>query len=84
MVETTWLPNEPYNFLCFAPAAINLSGMDHFTSLDSALFAQDPTASFAPLLEETMTPPSTSSQLDIPLDEDRSGSGYISGLCVIS
>ncbi|KAF9649297.1 hypothetical protein BDM02DRAFT_3114084 [Thelephora ganbajun] len=62
--------------------------MDFFACLDGALFAQDPTTSFVPASGQatttTTTPSLIPSQSDIPLDEDRPDSGFVSGFCVIS
>lgn len=86
VVQATWSPNEPYNFhLCSVTSPTTPPEMDLFACLDDALFAQDPTMSFMSHSEEKPSSlSSTPSQSDIPLDEDRSNSGFISGLCVIS
>ena len=62
------------------------SGMDLFASLDNIFLAQDPDMSFESSLTDTTstTLSSLPSQLDIPIDEDRSGSGYFTTYCVIS
>ena len=86
IARATWSPNEPCNFpFSFVTNFTTLSEMDFFACLDGALFTQDPTTSFVPLSEDT--PSSSSSmqpQSDIPLDEDRSDSGFVAGFCVIS
>ena len=67
----------------------NPSKMDLFAILDNALFAQDPYTSLELFSTETTTTTTTTysslpPQSDIPVDEDRSGSGGFTGFCVIS
>lgn len=59
--------------------------MDFFAIIDGTLFAQDPAVSLEPFSIKPATPHSSASpQSDIPVDEDRSGSGGFTGFCVIS
>ena len=85
--KATFSSNESHSSLFrFVAHSTITSEMDFFAFLDSVLFVQDPTTSFSSASTEvtTASPSLLSTQSDIPLDEDRQGSGYVSGFCVIS
>ena len=86
VAQVTRSPNEPCTFLLYLQSPHTSSKMDFFASLDRVVFAQDPTMSFEPFSTEptTTTSSSLTPQSGIPIDEDRSDSGYFTTFCVIS